>query len=80
MPDRAYRRRTRGSARFDPYYVLDWYDHVWGVWRPDRTGRFETAWQAQQATTGRTVNGRLPEGWRVVEVTTHGRAPIGKDC
>lgn len=80
MPDRSYRRRTRGSVRFDPYFTLEWYDAVFGVWRPDRGARFETAWQARDATAGRTVKGRLPEGWRVMEVTTHGRAPVGRDC
>lgn len=80
MPDRAYRRRTSGSVRFDPYFVLEWYDATFGAWRPDRRGRFETVEEATAATSGRLVNGKLAEGWRVMCVTTHGRAPLGEDC
>ena len=61
-------KRTRQSARFDPYYKIQWYDAVSLTWR-----------DIQQAfsTTGEAEAQYLPDKkCRLIEITMQGRHPI----
>lgn len=63
--------RTRGSARFEPYYKLDRYDPVSLCWRP--VGKaFPTLDALRRAVRVRDDDAR----YRALEVTMHGATPI----
>ncbi len=66
-----YRKRTRASVRFDPYYKAQWYDGRQLAWR-DVQRRFPTIEKAREA---------FPDGvaCRVMEITMDGRSPVEED-
>ena len=68
MPGHAYTRRERGSARFAPYYKVQWFDDRTMAWR-DVQRQHATEDAARRAF----VDGRR---CRVMAVTEAGRAPL----
>lgn len=62
--------RTRGSARFEPYYKLQWFDDVCMAWR-DIQRQYPSAEEAARSIIG--PSGRT---WRLMEITMQGRHPI----
>lgn len=60
--------RTKGSARFEPYYKIDRYDPVMGCWRPVG-GAFPSIEAAQRAVRVMDDGAR----YRLLEVTMHGK-------
>ena len=75
MPDRGYTRRTRGSARFDPYYKLEWRDVTLSVWKPVQK-RFDTFEDAVAYTLADREQRGEDRAWRVMEVTHQGYCPV----
>lgn len=69
MSDRPYTRRTSRSVRFDPYYKLEWFDSTLMVWRPVQKAYASVEDAARVARTA-------DRQWRLMEVTTHGYAPV----
>lgn len=63
-----YRKRTRASVRFDPYYKAQWYDGRQLAWR-DVQRRFMTIEKAREA---------FPPGvaCRVMEIRMDGRSLV----
>lgn len=68
MPDAAYSRRTRGSARFAPYFKVQWFDERTMAWRDV---------QAAHATENEARAAFMPDRrCRVMAVSESGRAPL----
>lgn len=65
-----YRPRTRGSARFSPYYKVQWYDDSTLAWRDVQRQRIHPS--AEQAAAAFIRGVRC----RVMEVTMQGRSPL----
>lgn len=63
--------RRRGSARFAPYYKVQWYDPRSLVWRD-----IQQAHPSPAAAVAAFLPGR---NCRVMEITMHGRAPLPLD-
>ena len=68
MSDRSYTPRSRGSARFAPYYKVQWFDETSVAWRDV---------QQAHATEGEARAAFIPERrCRVMAITERGRQPM----
>jgi len=68
MPDPMYTRRRRGSARFDPYYKVQWFDETSLAWRDQQESHASVAAAQAAFIPGRRC--------RVMAVTERGRMPL----
>jgi hypothetical protein len=60
--------RTKGSARFDPYYKVQWYDEHAMAWR-DIQHAYSTQDEAEAAYVPNHT-------CRLMLITMHGRSPV----
>jgi len=68
VPSQGYSARRAGSARYAPYYKVQWWDATALAWR-----------DVQRAhATPEAARAAFPAGQRcrVMEVTMHGRRPL----